>query len=191
MGFSSNANPVEFAGNALRLGFATDSTYADHRIERAFSNAPHAVLGSKPPFVVRIAYVGSLIDECAHMPFYAPARETSIGIACQANIIAKLMADGEKPMEDLKIDELREIHRDLAQYLANQNELIITLRRTVATLQQTLDNDSAPQGGRSALADRYREYLASQETSETLRPNPTERLSREAMNFLVKKLTEW
>jgi len=94
-------------------------------------------------------------------------------------------------MDDSKIKELRAIHKELAEYLTAQNEVIIILRRTAAILQQTLDNDSAPQGGRSALADRYTAYLASQETSETPRPNPTEDRSRRAVNSLAKKLTEW
>ena len=94
-------------------------------------------------------------------------------------------------MDDSKVKELRTLHRELAQYLTVQNDVIIILRRTVATLQQTLDTGSSPQGGRSALANRYREYLASQETSEKLRPNPTEDRSRRAVESLAKKLTEW
>lgn len=94
-------------------------------------------------------------------------------------------------MDDSKIKELRTLHRELAQYLTAQNEVIIILRRTVATLQQTLDNDSDPQGVRSALGNRYREYLASQETSEKLRPNLTEVQSRKAAESLAKRLNEW
>lgn len=94
-------------------------------------------------------------------------------------------------MDDSKVSELKHIHRELAQYLTEQNNVIITLRRTVATLQLTLDSDSVPQGGRSALANRYRENLLALGTSGTLQPNLTERLSLEAIDSLAKKLTDW
>jgi hypothetical protein len=94
-------------------------------------------------------------------------------------------------MDDSKFEELRTLHRELAQYLTSQNELIISLRRTVAVIQQTLDNDSAPQGGHSALGNRYREYLAALAPTETPRPNLTEVLSREAVNSLATKLIDW
>ena len=94
-------------------------------------------------------------------------------------------------MDDSKIKELQTLHRELAQYLTAQNDLIISLRRTVGILQLTLDSDSSPQGGRSALSSRYKERLASLVPTEPLRPNLTERLSQEAMDSLAKKLTEW
>jgi hypothetical protein len=94
-------------------------------------------------------------------------------------------------MNDSKIKELQTLHRELAQYLTSQNETIISLRRTVGILQLTLDSDSSPQGGRSALANKYREYLASQVPTAQPQPNLTERLSLEAVESLAKKLTEW
>ena len=94
-------------------------------------------------------------------------------------------------MDDSKFNELRHIHRELAQYLTAQNETIIILRRIVGILQQTLDNDSVPQGGHSDLGNRYREYLAFQVTNGNIRPNLTEVQSREEVGSLAKKLTEW
>jgi hypothetical protein len=94
-------------------------------------------------------------------------------------------------MDDSKLNELRTLHRELAEYLANQSEVVITLRKTVAAIQQTLDNDSAPQGGYSALSKCYKEHLASLAPTASPRPNLTEVLSREAVNSLVRKLNEW
>lgn len=94
-------------------------------------------------------------------------------------------------MDDSKIKELQTLHRELAQYLTAQNEVIIHLKRVVAGIQQTLSNDSVPQGERSALENRYREHLASQSPIVTPRPNLTEQLSLEAVESLAKKLTEW
>jgi hypothetical protein len=94
-------------------------------------------------------------------------------------------------MDDLKIKELQTLHRELAEYLVQQSEVIITLRKTVAAIQRTLDNDSAPQGGHSALSKRYKEHLAFLAPTASPRPNLTEVLSREAVNSLVKKLKEW
>ena len=94
-------------------------------------------------------------------------------------------------MDDAKIKELQALHHELATYLGQQNELIITLRRTVATLQQTLDNDSSPRCARSALSERYKAFVAAQGTSEMLQPNLTERLSQQAVNSLAKRLNEW
>ncbi len=94
-------------------------------------------------------------------------------------------------MDEAKIKELRTTHRELAQYLTAQNEAILTLKRAVGGIQQTLSNDSAPEDERSALENRYRAYLATQGPIETPQPNRAERLSREATESLVKKLTEW
>jgi hypothetical protein len=94
-------------------------------------------------------------------------------------------------MDDSKIEELRVIHRDLAKYLEQQSETILTLRKVVAAIQQTLDNDSAPQGGGSDLSKHYKAHLASLTPTASPRPNLTEVLSQEEVNSLVKKLTEW
>jgi hypothetical protein len=94
-------------------------------------------------------------------------------------------------MDDSKIKELQTLHRELAQYLTNQNEATLSLKRVVAGIQQTLENDSDQLGGRSALANRYKAYLATQVPTETPRSNLTERLSREAVELLAKRLNEW
>jgi hypothetical protein len=94
-------------------------------------------------------------------------------------------------MEESKIKELQKLHRELAQYLIRQNEAIIDLKRVAAGIQQTLSSDSAPQGGRSALANRYMECVAAQGPIEMPRSNLTERLSRDAVDSLVAKLNEW
>jgi hypothetical protein len=91
-------------------------------------------------------------------------------------------------MDDSKISELKHVHRELAQYLVEQSETILILRRVVGVIQQTLENDSAPQGGHSALSKAYREYLQAQTSSGSPRPNP---LGAAALESLVKKLTEW
>ena len=90
-------------------------------------------------------------------------------------------------MDESKVQELRAIHDDLAHYLVAQNEILVSVTRAVAAIQHALDNDSAPQGGHSALSNKYRERLAALIASESLRPNP----SVLALGSLVKKLNEW
>ncbi len=94
-------------------------------------------------------------------------------------------------MDESKLKELQTLHRELAQYLASQNEVITTLRKTVGVIQQTLDNDSSPQGVRSALSKSYMEHLASLAPTVPPRPNLTEVLSQTATDSLIKKLNEW
>jgi hypothetical protein len=94
-------------------------------------------------------------------------------------------------MEDSKLRELQTLHRELAQYLNAQNEVITTLRKTVGVIQQTLDSDSSPQGVRSALSKSYKEHLASLAPTVPPRPNLAEVLSQSAIDSLVKKLNEW
>jgi len=90
-------------------------------------------------------------------------------------------------MDEAKIDQLRILHRELSKYLVQQSEV----RKAVGGIQQTLRNDSSPQGERSALENRYREHLASQSPIVTPRPNLAEVLSRDAVESLAKKLEEW
>ncbi len=91
-------------------------------------------------------------------------------------------------MDDSKVNELRIIHKELAQYLVEQSEIILILRKVVAAIQQTLDNDSAAQGGHSALSKAYKENFAAQASSVSPQPNP---LAAVTLNSLVNKLNEW
>lgn len=94
-------------------------------------------------------------------------------------------------MDESRISELRTLHRELAEYLEHQHDAMTALRKTVGVIQQTLDSDSSPQGERSALANRYREYLASLAPTAPPRPNLTEVLSQATLKSLIEKLKEW
>jgi hypothetical protein len=90
-------------------------------------------------------------------------------------------------MDDLRLEELRLILRDLARHLADQNDTLVAVRRAVGAIQLALDSDSSPQGERSALSQKYREHLAGAIASESLRQNP----SGVALQRLLERMKSW
>lgn len=90
-------------------------------------------------------------------------------------------------MDDPKHEELRLILRDLARHLASQEETLAVAIRAVAAIQRALDSDSAPQGGRSALSERYKAHLADLTANALLQPNP----SAVALQALLERIENW
>ena len=90
-------------------------------------------------------------------------------------------------MDDPKHEELRLILRDLARHLASQDETLAVVERAVGAIQHALDSDSAPQGERSALSERYKVHLAGLTTSASLRARP----SAVALQALLERIENW
>jgi hypothetical protein len=97
----------------------------------------------------------------------------------------------EQSMEESKIQELRLIHRELAHHLRAHNEILVSVKRAVGAIQYALDNDFAPQGGHSALSEKYRERLAAAIANESLPQSPLAHMDHLSLDQLIKKLTEW
>ena len=68
-------------------------------------------------------------------------------------------------MDDSKLDELRLIHRDLARFLGEQHEIILSHALVISAIRQTLQGDPA-------LSAKYEANLQSLKAAGHARPNP-------------------
>lgn len=62
----SNTDPVHLAVQSVRPGFRPMAAHADDRLKVPRSYTAHAVMDAELPGHVRVAVVGSLVDERAH-----------------------------------------------------------------------------------------------------------------------------
>ncbi|HSQ31457.1 MAG TPA: hypothetical protein VLN49_16490 [Gemmatimonadaceae bacterium] len=66
----SDPDPGHAAFNSVRDRLGSIPADADHRIEIPHANAAHAVVDAEPAIAIRIAGVGSLVDQRSHMSVF-------------------------------------------------------------------------------------------------------------------------
>ena len=84
-------------------------------------------------------------------------------------------------MDEEKIEELRLMHHDLAKFLGDQHELLLSHMLVIAALRKTLE-------GSSTLAKKYAENLASIKSDASALPSPTQ---LGVAQTLLRKLRSW
>ena len=62
----TNANPVDLAGDRISAGVVADAADTDDCVERKLADRTHAVVNAKAPARVRVAMMGSLINQNSH-----------------------------------------------------------------------------------------------------------------------------
>jgi len=62
----SDADPGDAAINPVRDRLGSKSADADHCVEIPRANAAHAVVDTEPAIAIRIASMGSLVDQRSH-----------------------------------------------------------------------------------------------------------------------------
>jgi hypothetical protein len=84
-------------------------------------------------------------------------------------------------MDDSKIEELRNIHRDIARFLGEQHEIILSHALVISAIRETLQGDPA-------LSGKYEANLQSLKDAEHARPNPTQ---AGMVRGILRRLSEW
>jgi hypothetical protein len=84
-------------------------------------------------------------------------------------------------MDDTKMEALRLILRELAEYLREQHQVITNQTTAIGAIRQAFEGDSA-------LSKLYRDSLRDLIYDETIRPNL---VRSQVFETLVKKLSEW
>jgi hypothetical protein len=84
-------------------------------------------------------------------------------------------------MDDVKIQELRVLHNDLARLLSQQHEVILSTANVVGAIRQTLEGDPA-------LSKKYAANLESLKLNAQLQPNP---MQAGVLQGLLRRLREW
>ena len=62
----TNSNPVHFPVETMRPRFAACAADPDDRFRAPRPYAAHAIMNAESPSLIRVAMMGSLIDQCAH-----------------------------------------------------------------------------------------------------------------------------
>jgi hypothetical protein len=83
-------------------------------------------------------------------------------------------------MDDAKVDQLRFIHRELARFLGEQREVILSQAIVIGALRKTLENDPV-------LSGKYAVHYQALKAAEHDQPNPQAGL----VSGFLRLLADW